>query len=73
MAALSLPMTEAAIPASAVGPALSQASAVTSTSNAFEEVADGLNFGPDFFGMDSWSAFPHGWGDIGHFSGNGIS
>ena len=70
MAGLSLPTTETAIPAAA-GPALSQASAVTSTSNAFEEVADGLNFGPDFFGMDSWSSY--GWGDIGHFPGNGIS
>lgn len=67
LAALSLPMTEAAIPAP------SQASAVTSASNAFEEVANELNFGPELFGMESWSALSHGWADIGQFPGHGIS
>ncbi|KAG7288430.1 hypothetical protein NEMBOFW57_004781 [Staphylotrichum longicolle] len=63
IAGLSLPVTERAM----VAP--SQASAVTSASNAFEEVADGFNFGPEFFGMESWSALSHGWTDLGPFSG----
>ncbi len=68
MTGLSLPMTERAT----VAP--SQASVVTSASNAFEEVADGFNFGPEFFGMESWSALSHGWAaDIGPFPGGGIS
>jgi len=72
MAALSLPMAEGTIHGSAaVAP--SQASAVTSASNAFEELPDGLNFGPEFFGMESWSALSHSWADIGNFSGSGIS
>jgi len=55
MAALSLPMAaESAAHSGTAGVAPSQASAVTSGSNAFEELPDGLNFGPEFFGMDSW-------------------
>ncbi|KAK4153633.1 poly polymerase catalytic domain-containing protein [Chaetomidium leptoderma] len=67
MAALQLPMAEGSVSGPAVAP--SQASAVTSASNAFEEVAGGLNFGPEFFGMDSWSSFS-AWAD---FPGGGIS
>ncbi|KAK4234607.1 hypothetical protein C8A03DRAFT_37624 [Achaetomium macrosporum] len=68
MAALNLPMADAVMPA-APRVAPSEASAVTSGSNAFEEVADGLNFGPELFGLDSWSV----WADIQHFPGGGIT
>ncbi|KAK4245549.1 poly polymerase catalytic domain-containing protein [Corynascus novoguineensis] len=69
--ALSLPMAEGAVHGTAaVAP--SQASAVTTGSNAFEELPDGLNFGPEFFGIESWSALSHGWADMGHFSGGGM-
>ncbi|AEO55796.1 hypothetical protein MYCTH_2132970 [Thermothelomyces thermophilus ATCC 42464] len=71
MAGLNLPLAEGAIQGTApVAP--SQASGVTSGSNAFEELPEGLYFGPEFFGIESWSALPHGWADIGHFSGSGI-
>jgi len=64
-------MTEGAVHGTAaVAP--SQASAVTTGSNAFEELPDGLNFGPEFFGIESWSALSHGWADMGHFSGGGM-
>jgi poly [ADP-ribose] polymerase len=73
MAALSLPMAaESAGHGSTAGIAPSQASAVTSGSNAFEELPDGLNFGPEFFGMDSWASFT-GWPDIGQFPTSEIS
>ncbi|KAK4120960.1 PARP-domain-containing protein [Parathielavia appendiculata] len=59
------------------GVAPSQASAVTSGSNAFEELPDGLNFGPnfgpEFFGIESWSALSQGWTDLGQFPGSTIS
>ncbi|SPQ24965.1 a4c9294c-b8ae-4710-824c-1013a23cc333 [Thermothielavioides terrestris] len=67
MAGLGLSMAETAMPVAAAtaaataGVAPSQASATTSASNAFEEVADEFNFGPELFGMESWSAFSHGW------------
>ncbi|KAL2134722.1 hypothetical protein VTI74DRAFT_11042 [Chaetomium olivicolor] len=73
MSALSLPMTDPAIAATAPRVAPSQASAVTSASNAFEEVADGLNFGPEFFGLDPWAALSYGWPDMGQFPGTSIS
>lgn len=73
MAALSLPMAaDSATHGGAAGVAPSQASAVTSGSNAFEELPDGLNFGPEFFGMDSWASFT-GWPDIGQFPTSEIS
>jgi len=65
LSALSLPLPDRAM----IAP--SQASAVTSASNAFEEVPDGFNFGPEFFGIESWSALSHGWADIGQFPGSG--
>ncbi|KAK4139223.1 poly polymerase catalytic domain-containing protein [Dichotomopilus funicola] len=74
--ALNIPMPEAAGPgqgAANAGVAPSQASAITTGSNAFEELPDALNFGPEFFGMESWSALSHGWADIGHFTGTGMS
>lgn len=70
MAMLGLPMTEAGTLSAAAGVAPSQASAVTSASNAFEEVADEFNFGPELFGLESWAAFSHGWAEIG---GSGLS
>lgn len=76
-AALNLPMPEAAGPAQQgtanTGVPPSQASAITTGSNAFEELPDALNFGPEFFGMESWSALSHSWADIGHFTGTGMS
>jgi hypothetical protein len=59
MTALSLPLASAGGSSRAAGVAPSQASAVTSASNAFEEVPDELNFnflGPELFGMESWLA-----------------
>ncbi|KAK3325092.1 hypothetical protein B0H66DRAFT_110220 [Apodospora peruviana] len=45
-------ISNTAVPAS-VAP--SQASAVTSGSNAFQEALEGINFGPELFGSDSWA------------------
>jgi poly [ADP-ribose] polymerase len=75
MVPLSLSMTGSSRP-TLPGVAPSQASAVTSASNAFEELPDGLNFGPnfgpEFFGIESWSALSHGWTDLGQqFHGTG--
>ncbi|KAK4113674.1 hypothetical protein N656DRAFT_707047 [Canariomyces notabilis] len=67
-AAGSVPMTETLVASAA--PA-SQASVGTSASNAFEEIADGFNFGPDLFGPESLSAFP-GWSTMGHFPGSSM-
>ncbi|GAB1313792.1 hypothetical protein MFIFM68171_04002 [Madurella fahalii] len=63
---LGLPMAETVMPS--VAPA-SQTSVGTSASNAFEEVADGLNFGSEWFGPESWSVFSPGWSNFGHFPG----
>jgi poly [ADP-ribose] polymerase len=75
MVPLSLSMAGSSRPALA-GVAPSQASAVTSASNAFEELPDGLNFGPnfgpDFFGIESWPALSQGWPELGQqFHGTG--
>jgi poly [ADP-ribose] polymerase len=72
MAALTLPMAAESAAHGTAGVAPSQASAVTSGSNAFEELPDGLNFGPEFFGMDSWASFA-GWPDITQFPTSEIS
>jgi poly [ADP-ribose] polymerase len=69
MTALSLPMADTSLDPLA---ARSQASVGTSASNAFEEVADGLNFGPEMFGAESWSALSLGWADMGHFTSSNI-
>ncbi|KAK0728783.1 poly polymerase catalytic domain-containing protein [Lasiosphaeria miniovina] len=45
----------------------SSASGGTSGTNAFEEVLDGLNFGSDLFGSESWPAFPSDWLNAGYF------
>lgn len=68
-ASLSLPMADATLAAPV---ARSHVSAVTSTSNAFEEAPDGFNFGLELFGADSWSALSHGWADMAQFPGSSI-
>ncbi|KAL1839107.1 hypothetical protein VTJ49DRAFT_1875 [Mycothermus thermophilus] len=74
VAAIASPSAAAAVAAGPAGVAPSQASALTSASNAFEEAAQALNFGQDFFGMELWSAgLPDGWNDMGQFAGGGIS
>ncbi|KAK3370684.1 hypothetical protein B0H63DRAFT_514719 [Podospora didyma] len=47
----------------------SNASGGTSGTNAFEEVINGLNFGTEMFGAESWPAFSNEWLNPGYFPG----
>ncbi|KAK3985733.1 hypothetical protein QBC44DRAFT_334485 [Cladorrhinum sp. PSN332] len=68
MPPFSMAMPDSVVAAAPVAP--SQASAMTTGSNAFEEVMmEGLNFGPELYGLD-WSTFSNGWANPGHFPGN---
>ncbi|KAK4160595.1 hypothetical protein QBC43DRAFT_325250 [Cladorrhinum sp. PSN259] len=67
MPSFSMAISDSVVPAP-VAP--SHASAVTTGSNAFEEVMmEGLNFGPELYGLD-WSAFSNGWPNSAHYPGN---
>ncbi|KAK4230293.1 sterol uptake control protein 2 [Podospora fimiseda] len=70
MPSFSMGIPDTVIPAP-VAP--SHASAVTTGSNAFEEVImEGLNFGfggPELYALD-WSTFSNGWANPTHFPGN---